>query len=89
MKTSGKYCEKEIKGKPTLADRKWPGTITSKVFICTTGVNFTNILCTAFMCSDPKKAKNTVKPLSLFWAFGILHLKSARKMLVKSTLGYN
>jgi hypothetical protein len=75
MKTSGKYCEKEIKGKPTLADRKWPGTITSKVFICTTGVNFTNILCTAFMSSDPKKAKKYSQAIKSFLGFWDLALK--------------
>jgi hypothetical protein len=29
---SGKYCDKEIKAKPTLTDRKWPGNV--EVVIC-------------------------------------------------------
>ncbi len=37
----------------------------------TTGVNFINVLCTAFAFIDPKSVKNTVEPLVSFYAFGI------------------
>jgi hypothetical protein len=40
----------------------------------TPGVDFINISCTAFMCADPKSAKNRVK--SLFGAFWIFMPKS-------------
>jgi len=40
------------------------------------GVNFTNILCPAFTCADTKRAKNTVKLLRLFCAFGICACKN-------------
>jgi len=43
------------------------------------GVDFTNILRTAFILEDPKSAKNTVKSLVFHELLG-----SARKMLVKS-----
>jgi hypothetical protein len=36
----------------------------------TSGVDFTKIVCAAFMQEDPKSAKNTDKP-SVFCAFGI------------------
>jgi len=53
----------------------------------TAGVDFTNIFFTAFMCADPKSAKNTVK-LSVFCAFGICLWKILRKMLIKLTTLY-
>jgi len=43
------------------------------VKVPTSGVNFTNILHTAFTCADPKSAKNTVK-LLVFYALWDLHV---------------
>jgi len=37
----------------------------------TSGVDFTNILCAAFTHADTKSAKNAIKPLVFFCAFGI------------------
>jgi len=45
------------------------------------GVNFTNILCEAFMRADPKSAKNTVK--SFFALLRSSCIKASSKMLVK------
>jgi len=42
----------------------------------TTGVNFINILCTAFALIDPESVKNTVKSSVSFYAFGIYKRKS-------------
>jgi len=42
----------------------------------TPGVNFTNILRTAFMLVDPKSVKNAVKSSVSFYAFGICERKS-------------
>jgi len=42
----------------------------------TTGVNFTNVLRTAFALVDPKSVKNTVKSSVTFYAFGIYECKS-------------
>ncbi len=40
------------------------------------GVNFTNILRSAFMLEDPKSVKNIVKSLVSFYSFGICMRKS-------------
>jgi len=64
--------------------QKWVDQIDPKGL----GVNFTNILQTAFTHADPKSAKNTVK-LSVFFALlGSEHVKAARKMSVKLIPGY-
>ncbi len=42
----------------------------------TPGLNFIIILCTVFTLVDPKSAKNTVKSLVSFYAFGIYERKS-------------
>jgi len=42
----------------------------------TPGVNFINILCTAFALVDPKSVKNTGKSSVSFYAFGIYKRKS-------------
>jgi hypothetical protein len=47
-----------------------------KNFARTSGVNFTNILRTAFALVDPKSVKNTVKSSVSFYAFGIYKCKS-------------
>jgi len=47
-----------------------------KVELGRTGVNFINILCTAFALVDPKSVKNTVKSSVSFYAFGINERKS-------------
>jgi len=50
------------------------------------GVNFTNILCAAFMRTDPKSAKNTDSLTVFFCTFGICaHVKAACKTLMKLT----
>ncbi len=41
-----------------------------------TGVNFINVLCTAFGLVDPKSVKNTAKSSVSFYAFGIYECKS-------------
>ena len=51
---------------------------------CWRWVNFTNIICTAFTCADPKSAKRQSSQ-SAFCAFGTARVKAARKMLVKLT----
>ncbi len=47
------------------------------------GLNFTNILKTAFMGLDPKRSKNTVKPSVFFVLLGSGQVKTWGKMLVK------
>jgi hypothetical protein len=49
------------------------------------GVDFTNILCTAFTRADPKSAKKTDCLTVLFVLLRSVHVKAARKMLMKST----
>jgi len=51
------------------------------------GVDFTNILCTAFTLADPKSAKNTVKPQSFLRFWDLCVVIAASKMLVKLTPG--
>ena len=48
-------------------------------------VNFTNVLRGAFTCVDPKSAKKTVKLSSFFALLESVHVKAARRMLVKFT----
>jgi len=55
----------------------------------TPGVNFINILQKAFICADPKRAKNTVNPSVFFALLGSLQAKAFRKMLMKLTPGVN
>ncbi len=43
------------------------------------GLNFISVIHTAFMLIDPKSAKNTVKSLVSFYAFGIYKHKSCTK----------
>jgi hypothetical protein len=51
------------------------------------GINFINVLRTAFMHADPKSLKKKVK-LSIFLVLlGSAHTKAGRRTLVKSTLG--
>jgi len=51
------------------------------------GVNFTNILRTAFTNADPKSRKKTDGLTVFFALLGSAHIKAAHKMLVKSTQG--
>jgi len=52
------------------------------------GVNFINVLHVAFMLTDHKSAKKTVKTLVSFFAFsGSALVKAARKTMVKLTRG--
>jgi len=56
----------------------------------TPGVDFTNILQTAFPPSqDRKSAKNTVKASVLFALLGSARVQDVCKMLVKSTPDFN
>ncbi len=50
-----------------------------------TGVNFTNILCAAFIHEDPKCAKKTDNLYVIFALLGSAWVNAACKMLVKST----
>jgi hypothetical protein len=43
------------------------------------GVDFTNILCEAFMCVDHKSAKRPSRNLADLAILGSTHLKAARK----------
>ncbi len=54
-----------------------------------TGVNFNNVLLKAFLHADPKSTKNTDSLAVFFMLLGSLQVKSAHKMLAKSTLGVN
>ena len=45
----------------------------------TSGVNFTNILCAAFMLTDPKSVKKTVNSSSFFALLGSTGVKALSK----------
>jgi hypothetical protein len=63
-----------------------PYHIFKKMFdVALSGVDFSNILLTAFICADPKSTKNTVKPSVFFALLGSVLVKTAPKMLAKST----
>ncbi len=51
------------------------------------GVNFINVLCTAFALVDPESVKNTVKSSVSFYVFGIYKLKPVRRTLMKLSPG--
>jgi len=51
-------------------------TTSKTLMIFTPGVNFINVLRTAFALVDPKSVKNTVKSSVTFYAFGIYERKS-------------
>jgi len=53
------------------------------------GVDFTNILCTAFKCTDPKTAKKDIQLDCIFCAFGTCTVKATCKILVKMAPGVN
>jgi len=53
----------------------------------TAGLNFINVLPTAFTCADPKTVKKTVKLSIFFTLSGSMSIKAVRKMLVKLTPG--
>ncbi len=59
-----------------------------RLYLQSQGVNFINILGPAFTCADTKSAKNTVNPSVFFTLLGYMRIKVARKMLVKSTQGF-
>ena len=46
------------------------------------GVNFINILRTAFTLADPKSAQNTVKPSVFFAPLGLACINDVRKIFV-------
>jgi len=46
----------------------------------TPGVNFTNVLCTAFTLVDPESVKNTVMSSLSFYSASV---KAVRRMLMK------
>ncbi len=53
----------------------------------TTGVNFINILCTAFALVDPKSIKNTVKSSVPFMLLGSMSVKAVHRTLMKLSPG--
>jgi hypothetical protein len=55
----------------------------------TPGVNFTNILCTAFELIDAKSVKKIEKWTVFFTLLGSVCVKGARKTFAKSTPGVN
>jgi len=57
-----------------------------KYFQTRIGLNFINILRTAFTIADPKSVKKTVKLLIFFSLSGSTSVKAAGKTLVKLTV---
>ncbi len=55
----------------------------------TSGLNFINVLLTAFTHSDPKSIKKTIKLSIIFTLLGCRSVEAARKMLEKLTPGVN
>ena len=53
----------------------------------TPGVNFINVLCTAFALVDRKSVKNTVKSLVSFMLLRSMSIKVVRRMVLKLTPG--
>jgi len=53
----------------------------------TPGLNFINVLRTAFTRADPRRVKNTVKFSIFFMLSGSMSVKALHKRLVKLTLG--
>ncbi len=53
----------------------------------TPGLNFINVLRTAFMCVDPRSVRIQSNPQYLFTLLGSTCAKAARKTLMKSTPG--
>ncbi len=51
------------------------------------GINFINVLQTAFTLADSKSAKKKVKLAVFFVPFGSVHAKAAHRMLIKLTQG--
>jgi len=58
------------------------------------GVNFINVLCAAFACTEPKSIKKDSQVVSLFMLLGSAHTKAALKYVgeidpyrVTTTLG--
>jgi len=51
----------------------------------TQGLNFINVLRTAFTCVDPESVRIQSNPQYLFTLLGSTCAKAARKMLMKST----
>ena len=52
------------------------------------GLNFINVLCTAFTLPDPKSVKKTVKLSIFFTLSGSTSVKAVRRMLMKLTPGF-
>ncbi len=55
------------------------------VIVVKPGVNFTNVICIAFMHADSKSIKNTVKLIIFFMPSGSTSIKAAHRMLMKLT----
>jgi len=56
--------------------------------ILTSGVNFINVLHTAFTLVDPISVKNTVKSSVSFYTFGISSVKAVHRTLMKLSPGH-
>ncbi len=71
----------------TMHDRGYVKTISSSLcaIFLPSGLNFSNVLCTAFTLADPKSIKKDCQVVNLFYAFGIYE----RKMLLKLMAGVN
>jgi len=54
---------------------------------CQSGVNFINVLQTAFRCPDPKSTKRLTSLLYFFPLLGSACIKAAHKVLMKLTPG--
>jgi len=59
------------------------------MIILTQGVNFTNVLCAAFMLVDPERVKNTVSHQYFFTLLRSASVKAVRRMLMKLSQGVN
>ncbi len=57
----------------------------AQLFQLPSGVNFTNVLLTAFMCADPGRVKNTDDLAVFFTLSGSMSAKAVQRTLVKLT----
>ena len=57
------------------------------IMVCTSGVNFTNVLCAAFMLVDPKTVKKIENLTVFFTLLGSEGVKAVRRILMKLSPG--
>jgi len=59
----------------------------NRLSLLRSGINFINVLCTAFALVDPKSVKYTVVSSVSFYAFGSTSVKAVSRSLMKLSLG--